>query len=116
MKVQNIRAIKQAKSLDTVKGVCERTRTFVQGNDKYDIESIVILAGTNDLLPKNVTPESLILQLRSQIQKLQVIYDGCLFICKVTPRIDIEFVNRKLTVLNELLENEINHSFNNVDL
>ena len=50
------------------------------------------------------------------LQKLQVIYDGCPFICKVTPRIDIEFVDRKLTVFNELLENEINHSFNNVDL
>ena len=49
MKVQNIRAIKQAKSGDTVKGVYEKTRKFVQGNDKYDIESIVILAGTNDL-------------------------------------------------------------------
>ena len=42
----------------------------VQGNDKYDIESIVILAGTNDLRHKNVTPESLIFQLRSKIQKL----------------------------------------------
>ena len=47
MKVQNIRAIKQAKSGDTVKGVCEKTRKFLQSNDKYDIESIVILAGTN---------------------------------------------------------------------
>ena len=70
MKVQNIRAIKQAKSGDTMKGVCERTRKFVQGNDKYDIESIVILAGTNDLRHKNVTPESLVFQLRSKIQKL----------------------------------------------
>ena len=70
MKVQNIRAIKQAKSGDTVKGVCERTRKFVQGNDKYDIESIVILAGTNDLRHKNVSPESPIFQLRSKIQKL----------------------------------------------
>ena len=78
MKVQNIRAIRQAKSGDAVKGICERTRKFVQGNDKYDIESIVILAGTNDLRHKNFTPESLILQLRSEIQKLQVIYDGCL--------------------------------------
>ena len=35
---------------------------------------------------------------------------------KVTPRIDIKFVDRKITVFNELLENEISHSFNNVDL
>ena len=116
MKVQNIQAIKQAKSWDTVKGVCERTRKFVQGNDKYDIESIVILEGTNDLRHKNVTPESLIFQLRSEIQKLQVIYDGRLFICKITQLIDIEFVDRKITVFNEFLENEISHSFNNVDL
>ena len=73
MKIQNIRAIKQAKSGDTVKeGICERMRKFVQGNDKYDIESIVILASTNDLRHKNVTPESLIFQLQSKIQKLQV--------------------------------------------
>ena len=50
------------------------------------------------------------------MQKLQVIYDGRLFICKITPRIDIKFVDRKITVFNELLENEISHSFNNVDL
>ena len=112
MKVQNIRPIKQPKS---VKGVSERTRKFVQGNDKYDIESIVILAGTNDLRHKNVTPESLIFQLRFEIQKLQVIYDGRLFICKITKRIDIEFVDRKITMFNELLENEISHSFT-VDL
>ena len=43
-----------------MKGVCERTRKFVEGNDKYDIESIVILASTNDLRHKNVAPESLI--------------------------------------------------------
>ena len=88
----------------------------MQGNDKYDIESIVILAGTNDLRHKNVTPDLLIFQLPSEIQKLQVIYDGRLFICKIAPRIDIEFVDRKITVFNELLENEISHSFNNVDL
>ena len=95
MKVQTIRAIKQVKSGDTVKGICKRMRKFVQGNDKYDIESIVILAGTNDLRHKNVTPESLIFQLRSEIQKLQLIYDGRLFICKITPHIDIEFLIEK---------------------
>ena len=61
--VQDIRVIKQAKPGDTVKGVCERTRKFVQDNDKYDIESIVILAGTNYLRHKNVALESLIFQL-----------------------------------------------------
>ena len=39
----------------------------MQDNDKYVIESIVILAGTDDLHHKNVTPESLIFQLRSEI-------------------------------------------------
>ena len=88
----------------------------MQDNDKHDIESIVILAGTKDIRHKNVTPELLIFQLQSEIQKLQVIYDGRLFICKVIPRIDIEFVDRKITVFKELMESEISHSFNNVDL
>ena len=65
---------------------------------------------------KNVTPESLIFKLRFEIQNLQVIYDGRFSICKITPHIDIEFVDRKITVFNELLENQISHSFNNVDL
>ena len=103
MKVQDIRAIKKAKSGDTVKGVCGRTRNFLQDNDNYDIESIVILAGTSDLRHKNVALESLIFQLRLEIQKLQVIYDGGLFMWKVTPGIDIEFVDRKITVFSELL-------------
>ena len=73
-----------------MKGVCERTRKFVQGNDKYDIGSIVTLAGTNDLRHKNVTPESLIFQLRSEIQKLQVTYDGRLFIFVLISNLLIE--------------------------
>ena len=53
----NIKAVKMAKSGDTFDGACQWALHFIK--DEIDIETVVILAGINNLSKKNCTPKDL---------------------------------------------------------
>ena len=60
--VDDVKAIKMAKSGDTLTGICDKTVEFLKQNGGfYDVEGIVLLGGTNDLRKRDVTPESLLI-------------------------------------------------------
>ena len=66
---------------------------------------MVVLAGTNDLNRRNVTPQSSIDQL---VHHIAVLKEFCnvnnIFVCKITPRCDQHVINSKVSEYNELLD------------
>ena len=66
---------------------------------------MVVLAGTNDLNRRNVTPQSLIDQL---VDHIAVLKEFCnvknIFVCKITPRCDRHVINSKISEYNKLLD------------
>ena len=71
---------------------------------------MVVLAGTNDLNRRNVTPQSLNDHL---VDHIAVLRDFCkvknIFVCKVDPCCDQHVINSKVCEYNELLDE---HFFN----
>ena len=107
LSVDNLKAIKLAKCGNTVEGTCDRAVDFLSQNSKgrvlYQVEGVVLMAGTNNLRNKKVTPESLFETLCNSIDKIRTVYDGKLFICKIPPRLDLAFVDSKIARYNDLL-------------
>ena len=107
LSVDHLKAIKLAKSGDTVEGACDRAVDFLSQNGKgrvlYQVEGVVLMAGTNNLRNKKVTPESLFETLCNSIDKIRTVYDGKLFLCKIPPRLDLAFVDSKIARYNDLL-------------
>ena len=68
---------------------------------------MVVLAGTNDLNRRIVTPQSLIDQL---VDHIAVLKEFCsvknIFVCKITPRCDRDVINSKVSEYNELLDEQ----------
>ena len=66
---------------------------------------MAVLAGTNDLNRRNVTPQSSIDQL---VDHIAVLKEFCnvknIFVCKITPRCDELVVNSKVSEYSELLD------------
>ena len=66
---------------------------------------MVVLAGTNDLNRRNVTPQSLIDQL---VDHIAVLKEFCnvknIFVCKITPCCDRHVINSKVSEYNKLLD------------
>ena len=66
---------------------------------------MVVLAGTNDLNRRNVTPRSSIDQL---VDHIAVLKEFCnvnnIFVLKITPRCDQHVINSKVSEYNELLD------------
>ena len=69
----------------------------------YQVEGVVLMAGTNNLRNKKVTPESLFETLCNSIDKIRTVYDSKLFICKIPPRLDLAFVDSKIARYNDLI-------------
>ena len=66
---------------------------------------LVLLAGTNDLSSRSVSPEFLISSLENSITELKEVSNlQQIFICKIPPRFDFHNVNSKVTRYNVLLE------------
>ena len=62
------------------------------------------MAGTNDLIRRDVSPESLIEGLDSSITELKEFPNlDNVFICKIPARLDRSLVNRKVALCNKLL-------------
>ena len=66
---------------------------------------MVVLAGTNDLNRRNVTPQSLIDQL---VDHIAVLKEFCnvknIFVCKISPHCDRHVKNSKVSEYNKLLD------------
>ena len=103
MKVANIPTVKLTKKGDSLAGTVSRSRNFISKHVKEQLD-IVILAGTNDLTRRDVSPESLIEELDSSITELKQFSNlDNVFICKIPARLDRSLINRKVALYNELL-------------
>ena len=103
MKVANIPTVKLTKKGDSLAGTVSRSRNFIRKCVKEHLD-IVILAGTNDLTRRDVSPESLIEELDSSITELKQFSNlDNVFICKLPAILDRSLINRKVALYNELL-------------
>ena len=103
MKVANIPTVKLTKRGDSLAGTVSRSRNFISKHVKEQLD-IVILAGTNDLTRRDVSPESLIEELDSSITELKQFSNlDNVFICKIPARLDRSLINRKVALYNKLL-------------
>ena len=103
MKVVNIPTVKLTKRGDSLAGTVSRSSNFISKHVKEHLD-IVILAGTNDLTRRDVSPESPIEELDSSITELkQFLNLDNVFICKIPARLDRSLINRKVALYNEVL-------------
>ena len=100
LNVDDMKAVKMAKSGDSFEGACQRALDFIK--DQNDVEAVVIFAGTNNLSKKNCTPEDLLDIVLKSVKKLNEDFSGKVFICKVPPRIDL-YVDSKINRFSDLL-------------
>ena len=103
MNVGNIESIKLTERGDNLEGTFHRTRNFVSRRAKTDFD-IVVLAGTNDLSKRSVSPQSLIDKLKELIDDIKSFNNvQRIFICKIPPRSDHHRINSKVSHYNSLL-------------
>ena len=104
MCVEQIQAKKLIKPCDTLNGTFAGVKDYASKHSDVQLE-MVVLAGTNDLNRRNVTPQSLIYQL---VDHIAVLKEFCIvkniFVCKITPRCDRHVINSKISEYNELLD------------
>ena len=95
MHVEEIKAKKLTKSGNTLNGTFARIKDYASKHSDVQLE-VVVLAGTNDLNRRSVTPQSLIDQL---VDHIAVLRESCtvknIFVCKITPRCDRHVTNIK---------------------
>ena len=103
MNVGNIESIKLTERGDNLEGTFHRTRNFVSRRAKTDFD-IVVLAGTNDLSKRSVSPQSLIDKLKELIDDIKSFNNvHKTFICKIPPRSDHHRINSKVSHYNSLI-------------
>ena len=105
MCVEQIKTKKLTKPGDTLNGTFARIKDYASKHSDVQLE-VVVLAGTNDLNRRNVTPQSLFDQL---VDHIAVLKEFCnvknIFVCKIyTPRCDRHVINSKVSEYNELSE------------
>ena len=100
MCVEQIKVKKLTKPGDTLNGTFSRIKDYASKHSNVQLE-VVVLAGTNDLNRRNVTPQSLIDQL---VDHIAVFKEFCnvknIFVCKITPRCDRHVTNSKVSEYN----------------
>ena len=103
MKVNNISTVKLTKKGDTINGSIARCMNFV-GKHSDQLIDVVLLAGTNDLTIRGVSPDDLIDKLDKSLTDLKC-FDNVqhVFLCKIPARVDSHNINSKVSRLNELL-------------
>ena len=88
---------------DRLSGTITRCRNFSSKHPGEHID-LVLLADTNDLASRNVSPDELIKKLDESISKLTAFQNlHHIFICQLPPRFDFHNVNSKVIRCNELL-------------
>ena len=100
MCVELIKAKKLTKPGDTLNGTFARIKDYASKHSDVQLE-VVVLARTNDLNRRNVTPQSLIDQF---VDHIAVFKEFCnvknIFVCKITPRCDRHVTNSKVSEYN----------------
>ena len=85
-------------------GMVARVKDYISRHQNVKAD-LVLLAGTNDLSNRSVSPEFLISSLENSITELKEFSNvQQIFICKIPPRFDFHNVNSKVTRYNVLLE------------
>ena len=104
MCVEQIKAKKLTKPGDTLNGTFSRIKDYASKHNDVQLE-VLVLACTNDLNRRNVTPQSLIDQL---VDHISVLKEFCnvknIFVCETTPRCDRHVINSKVSEYNEPLD------------
>ena len=103
MSVNGISCQKVSKKGDSLGGSVYRSKQLISkhGNEQIDL---VLLAGTNDLSNRSVSPEDLIDKLDEYISELKGFSNLVhIFLCQIPNRFDFHAVNSKVIRFNELL-------------
>ena len=110
MKVGNIRAVKLTKRGDTLSNSISRCRNFAsRHSDRLLDVHVVLLAATNDLSDRRITPEKLIDKLDASLTELRQFPNvNKIFICRIPARCDFQSVNHKVSQFNQLLFERFN--------
>ena len=103
MKVGNIPAVKLTKRGDTLSNAISRCRNFASRHSDRLLD-VVLLAGTNDLSDRGITPEKLIDKLDASLTELKQFSNvNQIFIYKIPARFDFQSINHKVSQFNQLL-------------
>ena len=103
MNVKDIPTVKLTKPGDNLAGTVSHCINYISkhNNDQIDV---VLMAGTNDLSNRKVSPEDLIKSTDEYITQIKGFSNvGKIFICKIPPRCDFHAVNLKVSEYNSLL-------------
>ena len=88
---------------DSLGGSVYRAKQYISKHGNKHID-LVLLAGTNDLSNRSVSPEDLIDKLDEYTSELKGFFNrGHIFICQIPNRFDFQAVNSKVLRFNELL-------------
>ena len=103
MKVSDIPSVKLTKRGDNLSGTISRCINYASKHSSETLD-VVLLAGTNDLSNRSVSPEKLINTLDSSLKELKQFNNvHHVFLCKVPPRFDFYNVNIKENQCNNIL-------------
>ena len=103
MKVGNIPAVKLTKRGDNLSNAISRCKNFASKHSDR-LLNVVLLAGTNDLSDRRITPEKLIDKLDASLTELKQFSNvNQIFICKIPARFDFQSINHKVSQFNQLL-------------
>ena len=103
MNVGNYRSVKPTKPGDSIDGTVNRVRNHLSKHFNTGV-NVVLLAGRNDLIRGQTTPHKLLDELIDSVNELEKFKNTkTLFLCKLSPRSDHAFVNRKVSDYNDLM-------------
>ena len=110
MKVSDIPSVKLTKRGDNLSGTISRCINYASKHSSETLD-VVLLAGTNDLSNRSVSPEKLINTLDSSLKKLKQFNNvHHVFLCKIPPRFDFHNVNIKVNQYNNILSERFSDS------
>ena len=110
MKVSDIPSVKLTKRGDNLSGTISRFINYASKNSSETLD-VVLLAGTNDLSVRSVSPEKLINTLDSSLKELKQFNNvHHVFLCKIPPRFDFHNVNIKVNQYNNILSERFSDS------
>ena len=110
MKVSDIPSVKLTKRGDNLSGTISRCINYASKHSSETLD-VVLLAGTNDLSIRSVSPEKLINTLDSSLKELKQFNNvHHVFLCKIPPRFDFHNVNIKVNQYDNILSERFSDS------
>ena len=110
MEVSDIPSVKLTKRGDNLSGTISRCINYASKHSSETLD-VVLLAGTNDISNRSVSPEKLINTLDSSLKELKQFNNvHHVFLCKIPPRFDFHKVNIKVNQYNNILSERFSDS------